>query len=625
MTFTWFRKHEKIFLWGAVIFSVLTLATFSVFSDVRSALQRTGSESIVGEFVVASTGQPKQVNTDEYQRVHTDLNRWAYARRVNVTEDDIWTHLMLVADARGAGLDVADEEVAKAVTGMVGGRAMSRDDYRTLWRDQLQFPSAREFESLIRELLLIQRWQVLRGEESRIVSADDVYLRWRTDNELFDLDALVFPDAPLESVPDPDAAALQSYWDGMAEPVRNARFTQPARQDIVYAWLPLVGGAEKVPADKLASVPEPEASEVEARWNQVQSDRWPDKKELDDEVKAILAGELKLIAYVESVQTAFQALPEQNAETFTKAMTDAGLQVANPAGELGPDELKALSDLGDENLPLFLGQKQAGAVQFGYPYGKARSVYVVLVESATPSRPLTFDEAHDQLVKAWKEEQRGKAAKDFRAELTKRARELPEAKTAVEPILAEANQRADAMIAGQPELDEAGKEALRKQILDDAEKLQVAPRLAEFEGKVWSEVPVPDGVKRLTLDGVRKSYARKPDGEEAADSIERFLKSNGSVFQLAVDAVSQPLRHPASNQTAIVRVTGRSFPEKSEMLANRDSMDLSRRQLATQKQMESMQAGADVDGLKASHQLKVAEREKPVRPPTPPSRDGYDG
>ncbi len=618
MSFAWFRKHEKMFLWGAIGFSVVILATFSGFGDLQ-ALLRHGAETSVGEFVVASTGETRRVEADEYERVRVALNKLAYTRRQDVTADDVWRHIMLLADARGARLEVTDGQISKQIT---GGQAVSKEQYRSFWRDQLQFPSAREFENFFRDMLLTQLWQEFAADQAGIVSADDVYLRWRSDNEIFDLDVLVFPDAPLESIADPDAATLQAAWDALAEPVRSVRYVEPSRQDIVYAWLPMQGGADTLPPDKLAAVPEPQPTEVEARWHQVQAERWPDQTELDDATRAVLAREVKLVQYVEEALAAFQEKPKQDAATFTAAMTDAGLHVADPAGLLGPDELKALADLGDENLPLFLSQKSAGESQFGYPYGNQKSVYAAFVEAAQPSRPLTFEEAHDALVKSWKEEQRGQAAQAFRDEITRRTRELPEAAAAIAPLVEEAGRRADEQVAAQPDLDDAGRQALRRTVLDAAEAQDILPRLATFEHLVWADVTVPDGVQRLTLEGVRRSAMRHPDPADDAASIQRFLKSNGAIFQLAVDAISKPLAHAASRSSAIVRVSRRTFPEHTEMPADPEGMNESRRQLVALRRFECSQ-GFSAEALKASHQLRVVERSQPGKPaPAPPPNAG---
>jgi len=603
MSFVWFRRYHKPFLWFAVIFTVVVFATFSGMGDLKQMLSGHPSDKIIGEFKVAPTGEIHQVTSQEFQNLRTEMNRASYmgGRRADITEDDVWSQLILLTDAKAAGLQVAEGELAKLFPPNI-----TKEDYRRFWSDTLQFPSAHAFEEFMNGRLLVQRYMETTSEAAGLVEADEIYLRWRTDNELFDLDAVVIPDVAPESIADPAADELAAWWNRIPEAQRNQRFADPAKQDLIYGWIPLDAGPDALPDDRLAGLPEPQEEEVAGRWEQLKPRRWPDATEMSAEARAAVVRELKIVALAQKASEEFEATTDKSAITFAAAMTAAGLRVVDPQGELDPEGIKKLEGIGDEVLPLWLGQRKAGEVHFGYPYGGQNFVDVVYLESVTPSRPLTLDEAHEQAVKEWKQQQRDRPARDFREAIRTAARALPEVVESLKPVVEAAARRADEQVAATPDLDEAGKASLRKLMLDESEQNEILPRLAEFEHLVWKDVPLPEGGRHVVLTGVSRAYARKPDdAAEKADSIERFLKTSPAVFRLAVGAISEPLKHGSSSQSAVVAVTGRSFPDKAAMLADSASMEATRAQLAAQRQNEARADLMSPEKVKASHELKV--------------------
>ncbi len=616
MSFAVFRKYEKPILWAVVIFTVLIFATFSGFGDLQALLTRQDLAQVYGRFEVQSSGQLREVGLDEFAQVRQHLNRFLYAQRSREGAEDgeVWAHIIRKAEAEGAGLKVTDRDVDELVRGMFGNQPLTRATYEGFWRDTLQFSSAREMESFLRDMLLGMRWMQFQVDAAGVVAADEVYLRWRTDNELFDHEAVVVPDLAAEAVPDPAAEELQSWWDGQLQPVREARYQDPRRIDLLYAWAPLGAGELAFPDDKLAALPEPDEAQVSARFGLVGSDRWPDATELTPEIRAELARELKVVAAAQAAETAFESGTDKSPEAFRSVLEAAGLRVEDPEGLLSTDEIKALPEVGSEMLAAWLAQTAVGNVHLDYPYGTADHVALVLVTGEQASRPLSFDEAHEMLVRDWKAARRDQPVRDWREALLKAARELPECAAAIQPLLDAAAARADTAVAALPaDATEEQKSAARKQVLDESERSEIAPRVAGFERLVWDAVPRPAGALAQTLGGVAKSYARKPTGPEEAGSLERLLKTSPAIFRLAVDSVSDIIRHAATTQSAVVRITGRSFPEQSAMLADQAGMDLSRKALGQQRRMEAQMALA-AGPLMASRKLEVSEPEQRSTP-----------
>jgi len=606
MSFRWFKKYEKPFLWSAVVVSIGVFVVFSGMGNLRRIMGVHEADELAGSFVVQSTGETKDVTIEDFVRTKGLLNKLIYRQRgSSLTDDEIWQHIMLLADADGAQIDVAKSEIVGFV---MSGRPITQEDYRQIWTS-LQFSSARELEGLVRELLKIQHWQEWSAQSARIVDLDDVYVRWKADNERRDMEALVFTDRKPEDMPDPSRETVRAWYDEQTQNYRDERYKEDARYDIVLAWVPLDVDAEKVPEAMLAGLPEPDADAIDQRFAQLKAERWPDVEAPDEATRAQLARELKLVDHVGHVLSTFEARADKTADTFKETMAAGGLTFVDSEGALGPDELKALP-VGDELLPLWLGTKKVGETHLGRPMGVPTSAYAIFVQDIVPSRPLGFDEAYDKVVKDWKERQRDQVARDFRDKIREETRKLPAVAEIILPLEDAAAKKADETVAATPGLDEAGQAALRKQLLDEADRTQILPRLAEHEHEVWDKIPRPEGVETITLKNVSRSYRNHPDdAAEAADSIERFLKTNPRLFSLGVDAISDTQRFGAGGKTVIVRMTGRTFPDPSEMLADAEGLEASRKTLAQQRESEARNE-FQPDRLKTTHQLRVPTKEE---------------
>jgi hypothetical protein len=609
MSFAVFRKYQKPLLWAAVIFSVLIFATFSGFGDLKAVLTRQDLAQIYGRFDVQTSGSRREVGLEEFVATRQNLNRfsWLQGSREGAEDEEVWAHIVRKAEAEACGLKVTDRDVSDLVRGMFGGQPVTRELYERLWRDQLHFGSAREMESFLREILLGMRWMEIQVEAAGVVGADEIYLRWRTDNELFDYEAVVVADLADDAVPEPSAEELAAYWDGLAQPVREAKYQDPRRIDLLYAWAPLAAGEQGLPDERLEGLPEPDEAQVTARFGLVRAERWPEATEATPEMRAGLARELKVAAAAQAARAAFEAGEDRSPEAFRAQMEAAGFHVEDPEGLLGGDEIKALPEVGSEMLAAWLAQTTVGNVHLDYPYGTQDHVGLMLVTAEQASRPLSLQEAHDALVRDWKASRKDRPVRDWREALRAAARALPECAAAIQPLLDDAAARAEEAAAALPaDATEDQKAAARQQVLDAAERSDIAPRVAGFERLAWDVVPRPEGARIQSFSGVPRSYARNPDGPEEAGSIERLLRTAPAIFRLAVDSVSDVIRHAASSQSAAVRVTGRRFPEQAAMLADQAGMDLARKELSRQRRMEAQMALSSA-ALISSRKLEVSE------------------
>jgi hypothetical protein len=604
MSFSWFRRHQSLFLWLAVIFCVLVFATFSGFSDLEALVKGSGPGNTIGRFTVASSGNVVEVTRPDFMRTRNALNRFRQlsGNAEAITDDGVWQFLILRADATDAGISISEGEVAAFLQSWMGDAA-SKDNYRWLWRDQFQFASARECERFFSDMMLGARWSEVQSAAARIVDADDVYTRWSSDNMRFDLSAVIIPDTPLAEIASPPRDELQDWFDEQPEALRAYRFADPKKHDIVYAWLPLDADSELISDEALADTGEPTEQEIESRFNLLKPTRWPEVEAMDEEMSAEVRRELRIIRYVQQARDAFDLLEDGDAAAFSSHMDEAGLLTAETDEPVDAEALKLLDPIGDEVLPLWLDQLGEGQTHFGFPYRDQSTAYAVYIRGVVASRPLDFEEGYDKILDSWKEGERNAIALDWREAITTAARELPEAAEVVQPILDAAELELAERMEEQPDLDEEGVAALSKGIMDTAD-LDIGVRVAEFEHLIWDTLQLPDGATRVELAGVPRGYNRLLDGEEDAAGIERFLKTNANIYRMAVDGITQPLRHASSEQTAVVRVTGTSLPSMDEMWADEPGMDQSRRTLASQRQIAA-QAAYGPEAIKVSHDLEL--------------------
>jgi len=635
MSFTWFRKHEKTFLWITVVFTVIIFALFSTMDDLNRLMSGEAEASLgtAGSFQVETTGETLNVPFDEYRvtyRNYARLRSMLAGTREEISDEDVWAHIIMAADARGAGMDVPDIELARS---LFGDQPVDGALYQQIVQ-RSQFPTLRSFESFYREYLLAQHWMRAKVGVARVVSGDDVYSRWRVDHERFDIEALVFRDLDPETIASPGEDTLRAYFDELPDFRRESLFVEPAKHDIAYAtvafdtdFATLYESLDELTQGEVST---PSNEDIERRFQRVKADRYPDAEEIDDAIRAELVDEVKIISLAGGAHQAFRDLPpeERNLETFTAAAQRFGMTVTNPDGFLGPEELKQVELIGDDLLPLRLQPMKAGDSQTVPAFtGKETVAAVIYLEDLQEKQPLTFEEAGDQVLEEWRTTQVGAAAQAFRDSVKAAAEALPVVQEAIAPLKTSAAEAAEVAIAAELEAVDAGPgaEAVteeRKTLIRNEQlalvQADIDLRIAEHEKDVWDGLvtALGDSVERVSFQGVPRSYRNDLDPEERDPAdLEQFLKSNFAIFQLEEGAITDVLRLPVANLSAVVQVTGRSFPPKSEMLTpeNEESMLAARQQQSFESLMQ-LQLEFEPAAIMASHDLLVAEEPEPDAP-----------
>jgi hypothetical protein len=628
MTFSVFHKYKTPLSIAALVFTVAVFVFFPSFGSASDAFTGDGnSDEVYGSFRLQGGGETVEVSGRAFGRTYQNLAR-LYLRYNDLEDSEVWSHIMLVADARDAGLQVPDADLVRFFQ---DNGFVAAVDYERFWRDR-KFASAKSFEEFIKEVLLVQQWTDVLSLQSGIVSADDVYLSWRIDHEVFDMEAMVFTDFESESIADPGDEVLEPYFDETPEYLRARLYSDPARYELAYAWMTLDTAAADLPAERLAELDEVSDDAVDLRWRQLKGTRFPDMEELDDPTRTLLRAELVVMGLVAAANSEWVAQEQapvdgpvddndevdpaaagMTKQAFREHMASYGLMTADPEGLLGPDELTDLADIGSALLSAQLTNVEAGDTRYFQPFGDDTEAHVVFVEESVASVPLDYTGARELVLDRWRQEsdQVGAAAIAFRAGLTEAARDLPEAQDLITPLIDMASSAAESRITeadAEPEaepLDEAARQAIHDEELAGIQNA-IDTRLAEFASQFWEErsAAVLDGggqeIAMLTVSDVPKNYRTQPDEDEAADSVERFLKINSQIFQQDVDGVTGVLRHAVSGNSVVVRVTGRRFPPKVDMLADSEGMEQSRSQLSRMN-LSMFRFGFSPDRLSAPH------------------------
>ncbi len=637
MSFTWFRKHEKTFLWITVAFTIVIFALFSSMGDLDRAFSSGGAsaDSLAGSFTTATSGSTVEVDQQTFLSTRQNYVRFMKmmggGSTPDVEDEDIWAHLITLSDAEDAGLVVSDAELGSALGQLIPGG--SKDLYQQVVA-RSGFATARAFEGFFRTVMMAQRWREARYRSASVLPAEDVYQRWRVDNELFDLDAVIFEDLDPESIESPGPATLLAWYEELPEFSRNSLFKEPAKHDIAFAYLPFDVDPDELIASLdesvAAAVAEPSDTDILQRFVRVKNQRYEGLDAPDDETKQLLARELKVLALAAGAHSEYRLLSEEerSLEGFTASMEKFGLGFVNPEGLLGAEEVEALEHIGDDILPLRLRQmRKTGDSQIITSVtGLENAAAVVFLEAVIDERPLEFAEAGEQVLDEWRIKQAELAPRQFHDALKEAARNLPDVGGVLQLLETTATEAAElAIAAAEAAAAEVGpSEDGSVTIVDDARKDEIrAAELARVQGdidnavsehlhQVWDSVieGLGDAVERVQYTGVPRNYRSSLTADERDPlSMEQHVKTHFAVFQLDQDSVTDVLRLPAANASAVVLVAGRSYPEIDAMFADEEGM-LAARTSQSSAAMMLMQDEFSAAGILESHGLLVAQPEE---------------
>ena len=238
MSFKFFRKHEKLMLWIIVVITIFTFSIFSVTSTMRACFRP--KDLPLASFVSAS-GKKVEITEHLYRHAWLLLRKMAPLLGIKeVTEAEIYPHIILDYEAKEGGLKVTDGELKNFLSQF---RFKSTVEYDNLVR-RLGYITRKKFEEDLREVLRVAKLkQIIRSGED-LIRIQDLYDQFKIDNEEFKLAYVAFPSKGFEKEitrDQVDEKALASWYDGLPAAAQEVKelFSEPEKFSFDVAYLDL--------------------------------------------------------------------------------------------------------------------------------------------------------------------------------------------------------------------------------------------------------------------------------------------------------------------------------------------------------------------------------------------------
>lgn len=220
----WMRNNQKVVLYFICVF---ILPTFAISGAIYAFFEVRGST--IGSFEV-EPGDVITVSATRFQGVQRRIAYW-----YNASDPDIvWMHMVLSREAENAGVTVSDAEVAEFAPAFWG--ASSLEEYRTALARRRLSPS--DWETTVREVLTIARYQSLMMRDARVLEAD-VFERFQQQNERrkfdfvqYSTDAFLADFNPIDFQKD----EVLAFWNQPENSAVRAEKRIPAKYDLTVAY-----------------------------------------------------------------------------------------------------------------------------------------------------------------------------------------------------------------------------------------------------------------------------------------------------------------------------------------------------------------------------------------------------
>lgn len=223
------RDNLKYLSW--ILWVVILVFVVFVFVDFGGGLgpgqQASSAAATVGDQTVSKKEFEREYRRLEEQYRQAFAGQWSseLADRLQLPRqalERLVDRRLIAAEARRAGLAVGDGEVRDAILEFpalqdVAGNFVGEEDYQRFLRAYGY--TAREFEAVVREDLLVERFSTLL-RSGVALSAAEVERAWRERNERAEIRYVLSPVARHQAAVDLDAAAVAAYFAAHAEEFR---------------------------------------------------------------------------------------------------------------------------------------------------------------------------------------------------------------------------------------------------------------------------------------------------------------------------------------------------------------------------------------------------------------------
>jgi hypothetical protein len=272
------RRHQQWILWLLVGVTVLVFGLFGTEFAIRDLLTGGGS-GVQGYY------RGKPIKTDEFI---TFRNRWGrlYGRRSGADEEGLHqfliTQMILLREAREAGLRVTDEEVLERLKRMVkdsrrqedqpappetGDDVFDHDAYANLLR--VYDMGKATFETTIREQLLVEKYEKAMLEATQ-ASGFENWVSFEKESTELKARYLSFRSDEFSEMEQPSEGEVKEFFESNCHPDPGApqarskgpgRYFQPDRVAIEYAFVTFKSIERELEGSFKAS-----AEEIEAHY-----------------------------------------------------------------------------------------------------------------------------------------------------------------------------------------------------------------------------------------------------------------------------------------------------------------------------------------------------------------------
>lgn len=208
MAFRWFRQNKEATKWIYIFITIFVMLTFSITGAMVSSFGGRDKASVSAGSFRNLNGETVDISQLEYHNISQVAHRLAGR---NMTEEAVWSHIMLDRLGRDAGIQVSDRMLGDFMRTQAG--VTNDEQYRQLLASRRLSPA--EFEEFLRADLRGNLYRQLNAPPQQVLS-EEVFSRFQQDNELLKVRYVSFSEAAererlkAEAV---DDEALKKFYD----------------------------------------------------------------------------------------------------------------------------------------------------------------------------------------------------------------------------------------------------------------------------------------------------------------------------------------------------------------------------------------------------------------------------
>ena len=271
MSFRFFRKHQKAMLWVVVIITVATFSIFSVTSTMEACFRQGSTENNIGSFV-SMTGEEVSISERMYREALQIHQKFGMVFRFEKISDEMLIqHIILAHEAREAGLVISDAELGEKINAINDQfKIKTSQEYDELIR-KMQFGSRKLYEQALREFMMVARFQHFAMIGHNPLLSEELYNRFKPNNEEFKLAYATFSADSFADQIDPASVTdvdLAAFFEELPDYDKDVREHLSVPEQFIFdaAWIN-IAEAKLADYEDLISKDPLDSQQVKAHYN----------------------------------------------------------------------------------------------------------------------------------------------------------------------------------------------------------------------------------------------------------------------------------------------------------------------------------------------------------------------